>query len=772
MQSWPFGNSIEKTIENIHKDIAAFANLNSLRITPLSPGKVNIDWEDRRSTKSAKFAISNDRIMVEFNGGTPLPYRDFLASDYMADLNFTAQRILDIQRKKDYIVRSKAKCNEISKYLDELIDNAISSPKVTREKGENKFIDYTKILFIRGQAGSGKTIAMENISRTIAEEYLKGRKKYLLFYIDAQGRSLTRIDDAISYVVGNYSLVFQPNAIKTLARNSLVIPIIDGFDELIGAGGFSDAFKSLSTLLASLERQGAIIATGRSTFYDENILAIAASAQSGNDGINYEIEDIIISPWDDEDISGFIENKYQSEEIISLLKKNTAIIRNNSSNEIFRKPFYLTRILDEMASGYLTVDEPNTSTPSFDETWYLTKAMDGYLEREMLEKFKDRSGKPILAKEDHILFLQELALELWWQEKRTIDNETIRSIAEMVLEEKHIDAELWPIFIGKVSSYSFFKTSDSSKEKEFESQIYFDYFLSLALHSMLNTQKAVDIRQFLDRSLLDESTIDYYKILLKNEKAILFNDLVHKVNEAANLSFTGSLSKRNAGTIISAIMQSTSISDVTIKEIDFYGVCFDRQIQNVIFSNCYFREIKIYSEFIKCTLTNCTIHTVYTVEETSFEGTFFSSNTVVSRIISPDKEFSTLKGSKLFIEKTLGGVFERDDSNFEMSEKQKNIFKLLEKFLEKTKRKFQFDLEPDSELNLRDIFHDHNWSTLLDMLISTGIIEKRNVDRSGRYQYLYMITESPDDLLTSLQEPVFANTKKIKKFVELFNTIN
>jgi predicted transcriptional regulator len=69
---------------------------------------------------------------------------------------------------------------------------------------------------------------------------------------------------------------------------------------------------------------------------------------------------------------------------------------------------------------------------------------------------------------------------------------------------------------------------------------------------------------------------------------------------------------------------------------------------------------------------------------------------------------------------------------------------------------------------MKEIFNDYNWDLLMKMLIRAGIMEKRDIDRSGRRQYLYMITESPENLLTSLQDPVFVTTKKIKNFVELF----
>jgi hypothetical protein len=770
MQSWPFGNSIQETKANIIKDVSSFANANTTsEISTYDDNCLKLKWEDRRNKKEAEFTLQRDDIAVVFNSGETAGYKDFLASAYMADLKFTAQRILDVHRNKHYTIRSKAKdiYNDKQDFLDEIIKKRISSPRVAYEHGDDIFVDYTKVLFVRGQAGSGKTIAMQAITHKIAEDYIQGTTKYLLFYIDAQGRSLTRIDEAISFVVGNYSLVFQPNAVKALARNFLVVPIIDGFDELIGAGGFSDAFKSLSTLLASLERQGIIIATGRSTFYDENIFSIMANSQSGADGINYELEDVEISPWDDANIEEFINKKYEDLGLAESLKKNIDIIKNNSENEIFRKPFYLVRILEEMADGFLQINDEDVFGQKFDETWYLTKAMDSYLEREMRDKFKDRSGDPILAIDDHLSFLKELALELWWQEKRTIDNETIRIIAQMILEEKKIEAELWSIFIAKASSYSFLKTSANNKDREFESQIYFDYFFSKALNAILKENNAVNIRQFLDRSLLDESTINHYRILLNSEDEESLKKIASNIIQAANSSFVGSLSKRNAGTILAAIIQVAGLADVEIPEIDFYGVSFENTLHNVCFKRCVMREIKFYGEFDHCEFSDCSIYTAYISEDTRFNRSIFKSGTIVSRLIFKSKEFPTKTEIQGQI-KLRGGQFDQEKTSIDMSREQKDLFELLKRFLDKARRRFQFDIDGDTEPSMREIFRDKCWDSLKNMLLRSGILEKHDIDRSGRRQYLFMITESPDNIITALQDPVYVSTNKINNFVNLF----
>lgn len=752
---WPNTNDFDLTVENIKSDIVCFANAKSVNIEKKSSNSIIVRWADRRDSKEAIFYIEDERVFVEFNS-TTLNYRDFIASSYMADMAFAAQRILDVQQCID-IIPGEAIYKDERRSIYDTINRIV---KDMTSLDNEKEIDTTKVLFIKGQAGSGKTIAMKFISRKIAEEYLKDKNDYLLFYIDAQGKSLSRIDEAISYAVSQLSFAFQANAIKALARNSLIIPIIDGFDELIGAGGFSEAFKSLSSLLASLNRNGTIIITGRSTFYDDNVLRVAANTQNGDNKINYKLEDITMCEWGEKEIALFIEKKYSyDKEMANFLKKNMKVIYRHSEGTNFRgKPFYIVKILEKMESllGKTEIYKGVT----FDASWYISETIDAYLQREALEKFKDRSGNMILSFEGHLSFLKELALELWWQEKRTIDIDTIESIAEIILEENRVPAEKWNVFIGKVPSYSFFKNSEFPDEKEFENQLFYDYFLALALKELLQNSSKFNLRQFLERSLLPESMIDFYKTVIKN-CGINYQNIIEKLCDSVRNSFSGSLSKQNAGTIIACLTDVYNISNQKIKNIAFYGVTFSGKLEEIVFDSCSFQESKLYADFNKCTFDDCKIFKIYLDSRKIFHESKFTNGSICCH-----SSLSTQRA----LEK-CGAIFETQLEDIKWTPAQKAILNLLKKFLEKTKKRFQFDLNPELEPTLREIVQDRNWETLVSILKRSEILCTRRVPRSGTDPNLYMLSESPDDILLALQYATTIQSSKISKFIELVKAI-
>jgi hypothetical protein len=70
--------------------------------------------------------------------------------------------------------------------------------------------------------------------------------------VSAQGRALSNLKDALAAETGDLRATFTWDAIAPLTRRGLLVPIIDGFDELLGAAGYGDAFGSLREFLSDL----------------------------------------------------------------------------------------------------------------------------------------------------------------------------------------------------------------------------------------------------------------------------------------------------------------------------------------------------------------------------------------------------------------------------------------------------------------------------------------------------------------------------------------
>src|SRR5204862_5336653 len=101
---------------------------------------------------------------------------------------------------------------------------------------------------------------------------------------------------------------FSYAAVAPLTRHGLIVPIIDGFDELLGAGGYDEAFSSLAAFLSTLDGQGSAVASARSAFFDYRNFYENARKFSGDGRLNYTVETIDILPWNDDQVRNYFRN--------------------------------------------------------------------------------------------------------------------------------------------------------------------------------------------------------------------------------------------------------------------------------------------------------------------------------------------------------------------------------------------------------------------------------------------------------------------------------
>ncbi len=745
---WPNSTENRTTFENIKKDITDFANYNTARFSFPETDIMEAAWNDRREMKSARFKVNNGILQdVEYDNGRTASYADFLASPYMADLSFAAYQICSRPWDTDNFVPEKAQYEERTGDIRALIDQRHGE----LQSGKSD-MDSTVIAFVRANAGSGKTCSMRNAAKKCAMEWSPGKPLY--FYIDAQARSLSRIEEAIAYETSLLSVAFQPRALHALVRNMLIVPIIDGFDELIGSGGYEEAFLSLATLLATLESQGLIVVTGRSTFYDDNIMRLASNAQNRTGNLNYILEDMMLLPWGLDDIRIFVNNKYgpteKGNKLINIFER---LYSQDSLRELLSKPFYAVKLAEALAEK----DRPGLTQNSARDIIELI--INSYLEREANEKFLDRSGQPMIGIEVHKTILRELVLELWWQEQRVIERDTLDSIGEMVLEQYDVKASLWPAIKTKMWSYSFFGTSDNKRWKEFENQLYYNFFLMRAIPEVIEESDDFTLRKFLERSLLDDSVMEFLGPTLK--EAPRPHALAKKLEKSIRKAPAGSQGKRNAGALLSELVQISDNASFEINDMLFQGCRFDRPVKNLRLINCDLIGCELYAPFEGCTFINCRIMGAKTGTDFNLDGSQ----------VDGDCLFVLKKGGQPSNETDLTelGATVRGTAHIRpLDEAQKRRLEVLKRFFDKTVKRLQFSLKPELEINLRDILISSEWEELKPILEQSGILERRDRDRSGPDQYLFTLTEDREEIVRAiiLDEP--CDKRKIREFRQMF----
>ena len=207
-----------------------------------------VEWTTHGAVREGMFSISLDQGVRVSIGGRRLSYRSFVSGPDLADLQTVARMILQAS-KSDLFVATRAEYDnsENDSSMDTTPDlESGPAVDVLTNLIETENVTATRVVMVTGGAGAGKTRVLQELVRRQADKYIRGQTTKLLLYVNAQGRALARLNEALATELQDLKVNLTYHSIAALARLGILIPVIDGFDELLGVSGYDDAFSSLA----------------------------------------------------------------------------------------------------------------------------------------------------------------------------------------------------------------------------------------------------------------------------------------------------------------------------------------------------------------------------------------------------------------------------------------------------------------------------------------------------------------------------------------------
>jgi len=531
--------------------------------------------------------------------GVEMAYREFLASAYMADLQRLAEFIPKSLDHPDDYVDTRASLS-----ADRPGDNA--DLLVARLSTEELPYGSTRIVLVRGDAGAGKTMALRKMTIDRAADYRNGRSSRLFFYVDVQGRSLSRLDDAMARDLQDLRSRFPYSAVPPLVRNGLLVPVIDGFDELLGSGGYDEAFSSLAAFIAQLDGRGSVVASARSAFFDYNSFRSNAQRFAHDGQLNYQIDEVTLQPWNDEDADRFIAKATDDRAMVARFNS----LRDGMPEtelHLLHKPFYVAQVAKLLKRG---------DSIASDET-ILHALVDRFIRREH-DKLRDRDGAPLLSLEGHRMLLVRLSEEMWWLETRYLDVDTVRTWAELVLEELDVPEDNARQVRTRVATNPFLTTRGSKRgELRFEHEVFYGFFLAERLTHFIDN-RSPELRRFLNRSILDDNVLEH-AIARYSSDVGSSSRAAAAVCSVLQRGVTDGVARQNGGRLVARLIRACGglesgrtlrtlyfdqedFGAATLRQpvfvgCDFVGVDFTRtQMHSPRFDECTFQEPRVAME--------------------------------------------------------------------------------------------------------------------------------------------------------------------------------
>lgn len=728
----------------IQRDLTPFADPGT-EVALVPQGRtINATWVQRASPREARFTVSLDGVSVQFKQRT-YPYRSFFASSEMADLLALAKMILQAKKPRPY-VDTKATVDESSEEQSAL--SAIGSAL-----GDRLSQDATTIVMVTGDAGAGKTSVLLELVRLQAELYTRGQTDSLFLYVNAQGRALARFTEALAAELDELRSALTFHEITPLVRLGLITPVIDGFDELLGVGGYDEAFSSLSAFVEELDGDGQIVASARSTYYEQEFVARASTVSSL--GSQYWVQrGVKVREWGDEQFTDYVQRQCAARGVSPVATESAL----NAVREAFKgrnaqlasKPLFVARTLDLVLDG---------KAPSGADD-LLEALVSTYIERERTEKLLDRSSRPILTSNDIRSLLVELAEEMWSQETRELDTKSVRSVAEYVLGINGIDMTSQRVVIERMPTMAFLAKGERYQNITFEHETFFAFFFAQRLAERL-CSKDTPLDVLLGRSVLspDIARLATDRLGFGGGKKV--EDLRVSINRicvaASQASPRRSQVQENGGRLVQSFLKAECsagetpdgivVSDIVIPGGDLAEV----RLTNAVIKNVEFRRVDLRRTAIRSSRAESVMLMEVVIDpattrlelagldpRSSILGLRVLSGGSIAPVFAPEDVLKALQD--------VGAI-----AAAHVTPPSRRIPKvtldLVEKFVRAYKRANPICTSDDF---MRAIFTSHEWPKIQKLLVSSGVVTEEARATSGSKKSFLRRQVLPEEIMAGL----------------------
>lgn len=729
----------------IQRDLTPFADPGTEVVLQHQGRVVHATWEQRTFAREARFSISLDGVSVQYKQRT-FSYRAFFASPEMADLLALAKMILQAKKPRPYV--------DTLAMLDGKTEPQSALTAIGSALGDRLAQDATVIVMVTGDAGAGKTSVLLELVRKQAELYSKAQSEHLYLYVNAQGRALARFTEALAAELDELRSSLTFHEITPLVRLGLVIPVIDGFDELLGVGGYDEAFSSLSAFVEELDGDGQIVASARSTYYEQEFVARASSISSL--GSQYWAQrGVQVLEWREEQFVAYVKLQCDARKLsevaaASALESVRDAFRGKNSH-LGSKPLFVARTLDLVLEG---------KAPSGADD-LLESLVSIYIERERTEKLLDRNSQPILTSEDIRSLLIELAEEMWNQETRELDTKSVRSVAEYVLGVNGVDPLAQKVVIERMPTMAFLARGERLQTIAFEHETFFGFFFAHRLAERLSDPGA-SLEILLGRSVLSPDVARLAADKLNTEAASDPLELVRyikKISQAAgNASPRRSQVQENGGRLVqsllttacangSALLEGLEICDLVVPGGSLEGV----RLRNALFCNVELRRVDLRDTEILASraenvmLLEITVDPVKTRLElsgldakSSILGLRVLENSTIQTVFTPSDVSRALQ--------QIGAIAVSGEPMVQRRVSPK-VVELVERFVRGYKRANPLCTSDDF---MRHIFGAYEWSRIEKALISSGVVTAESRNTSGSKKIFLRRQVLPEEVMAGL----------------------
>ena len=547
----------------------------------------------------------NDVLHCQEEGGHKVKATRWIEKR-LAGLDELAAKILQyIPQDKHFISVSS------SQITDNGIQNFDNTSQAIYDVLNTKNHYATDAVYLLSEAGDGKTYIMDHLAVTVAQKYQKGEVHYLFLPVGLDGRPFLRIDDLVIGILANKYRFrkYYFDAIIELVNLGLLVLGLDGFEEMVVEGKEDDVISSLGELLTQMDSNGKLVISARRAFYD---YALKNQSSLVNAIRNLEVDFLSfnLSPWGKNEFIKLLQtydfDQAKRESIYDALSSRMGV-----NHPILTRPVLAHKLVDLL---YENGGDWNCIAVHFDTNKNPQAVVDQFvklfLHREATQKWL-LTGKQLLTTEQHALFLQDLAEEMWLSNVEYVKEDYLQTLMEMFCEQQRLSPAYAKDCCEKAIHHAMLYKD--GKKFFFCHEAFRQYFLGKRIaQNIIDGRYDDSLVRMLSQNVLHNAAIDAAAYALANKK-VDYCDLLENLDLLKGGKSKISPISQNIGGILLAYWKENDEQTACVFTDLFFSTSSLKscKLKNIHFSNCIIEELDAVNGIIEnVVFENCSISTI------------------------------------------------------------------------------------------------------------------------------------------------------------------
>ena len=487
-------------------------------------------------------------------------------------------------------------------------------PKETLNYIQDRPGDAACVLYFTSGAGEGKSTLIGQLALRQARAYLAKSTEWLIVPVELGGKSFTRLDDI---VVGNMANRFRYNylyfeSFMELVRLGLVVPALDGFEEMFVAGTSDrSANSALGTFVRDMQARGSVIVAARTAYYEFQDMQSKATIFDTARGAPANYARIQLAPWNE---SEFVKcGELLGVQDPARIHRQLAT-RFGIHHPILARPVLARKILSSAKDLTPTEFKSFIDSIETEKQRYIHDFYGSLLKREAqsvwVYKDHNQSIKPILDEKEHFLLLAAIAQEMWSTSTEWMRADTLVELTELYVEEFGKNAQEKQQATKRIKDHAFLTSGTGGTQFSFVHVDTYHFFLGQAIGSILRDRNRDEARRLFRNGLIAPDALDYASQFLRREftESTFYSVLILFANQLLRDEHGASFAKENLGAIIHHLLDLPVLRNQTLEDLVFpQSTLKERRLSDITFRNCRFQLTSLSGSTLKnCRFTDCT----------------------------------------------------------------------------------------------------------------------------------------------------------------------